>query len=242
MPLTVEGPLARFFYASHSAPLVNPNETDALIRLGSLYGGWWIDPRRISPGALCLTAGVGEDVTFDLALAETFDCQIHLIDPTPRAILHWQSVSPRLPAEIQAKMTLHPVGLWSENSIQRFYVPQNPQHISHSIVNLQGTQQFFEAPCITLQTLVEQLGNRPVTLLKLDIEGAEYEVLRHMLMTELRPSVLCVEFDEVNRPLDTQWTERVEAAIEALIHNGYQLVHVEQANATFTIIPTSLSS
>jgi hypothetical protein len=39
-----------------------------LERLGSDYGGWYVPIDRLAPHSICYLAGVGEDITFDLAL------------------------------------------------------------------------------------------------------------------------------------------------------------------------------
>ena len=55
------------------------------VRLGSDYGGWWV-PLDLPVGSFCVSAGVGEDITFDLEIIETFDCSVLAIDPTPKAV------------------------------------------------------------------------------------------------------------------------------------------------------------
>src|SRR5215217_3108537 len=49
---------------------------DDLRRLGSRYGGWTIPTSLLSSDSICYSAGVGEDVTFDLALIERLGCDV----------------------------------------------------------------------------------------------------------------------------------------------------------------------
>src|SRR3546814_9362953 len=52
-----------------------------------------------------------------------------------------------------------PVGLWSEDATLRFYAPRDPTHVSHSIVNLQETESYFEARCRSIASLMAELGH-----------------------------------------------------------------------------------
>ena len=115
----------------------------------------------------------GEDITFDLGIIERFGCYVVAFDPTPRAIAHVAEH-----AADEPRFTFRPVGLWSEDTSLRFFAPRDPAHVSHSAVNLQRTETYFEAEVRTLPTLMHELGHDRIDLLKLDIEGAEHGVTR----------------------------------------------------------------
>src|SRR5712692_3232196 len=64
--------------------------SEELLRLGTVYGGWIIPANSgLSADSVCYSAGAGEDISFDCALIERFYCQVRVIDPTPRAITHF---------------------------------------------------------------------------------------------------------------------------------------------------------
>jgi hypothetical protein len=48
--------------------------------------------------------------------------------------------------------------------------------------------------------LLEKYELRSVRLMKLDIEGAEVAVIKHMMKNSILPRQLLVEFDEMNYP------------------------------------------
>lgn len=85
------------------------------------------------------------------------------------------------------------VGLWSTEGTQRFYAPADPQHVSHSVVNLQKTSSFCEAEGTTVASLMQHMGHEKLDVLKLDIEGAEYEVVRNLVEDSIPCAVLCLE-------------------------------------------------
>ncbi len=212
-----------------------------LKRLGSYYGGWTIPVNLLHENSICYCVGAGEDITFDIELIRNFGCNVYCIDPTPRAIEHITALKNSLttgerivttPANIPyniteailKKFTFLPVGLWSENKIMKFYSPKNPQHVSHSIINLQQTDDFFEAPCKRLSSLMKELGHSTIDLLKLDIEGAEGVILKNIIEDKLNISCICVEFDEAKHG-SLSVKQRVEQQIKTLEQYGYTIIY-----------------
>jgi FkbM family methyltransferase len=233
----------------HRSELVSP---EALIRLGSGYGGWIIPADAgMTPTSVCYLAGAGEDISFDCALAQRYHCRVRIVDPTPRAIEHFrqlqQAVSEgrRLPinnsvselydieAEDLAHLRFLPVGLADQDTELRFYLPRDPNHVSCSTVNLQRTGDYFTAQCYRLATLMGQQGDTELDLLKLDIEGAEYGVIRDVLGAGPVPRILLVEFDEAHTPLDNGAGSRIRDHIRQLVAAGMRCIAVEGSNATF---------
>lgn len=196
---------------------------DDLIRLGSSYGGWWVPRDALGRGSICYSAGVGEDVTFDLALVETFGCEVLLLDPTPRSAEYFAVL--RLKDE---RLRFLPVGLARSSGIRRFFAPRDHSHVSYSMENLQGTSEYFEAGCQSLSDLMQQMSVRSIDLLKMDIEGAQHEVLDSIHHERIWPKVLCVEFDQ---PEPLRVTRR---AVKRLLKDGYTLNKVEGFNMTFS--------
>ncbi len=115
----------------------------------------------------------------------------------------------------------------------RFFSPQDKEHVSHSIVNLQQTRDYFEARCLTMESLARLLNLREFSLLKLDIEGAEYSVLQNLVARGPLPQVLCVEFDEIRIPLDEGFLDRIQESVQMLKNAGYKFAHLDNANALF---------
>ena len=189
---------------------------------GSHYGGWVVPTSLFSASSICYCVGVGEDITFDLALIETFGCHVFAFDPTPRAVQHVEKRARNV-----LKYHFYDVGLWSTDRKVRFYAPKDPGHVSYSIVNLQQSAAFFVAECKRLSSLMENLGHSRLDLLKLDIEGAEYEVIDSLLEDKIDVSVLCVEFDQPTSG------SRVWKTVRRLQKCGYTLVNIDRWNYTF---------
>ncbi len=196
-----------------------------LEKIGSDYGGWVVPVDLIKSDWICYCAGVGEDITFDLGIIDRFSCNVFAFDPTPKSKNYVAKN-----AANNSKFQFYDVGLWSKNSVQKFFVPSNPRYVSHSIVNLKGTSDFFEATCKRLSTIMEELRHEKIDLLKMDIEGAEHEVLRSILEDNIDIKVLCVEFEPMP-PL------QILETILKLTSSNYTLVSVDGRNHTFIKTP-----
>ena len=225
---------------------------EKLLRLGTPYGGWIIpQDSGITADSVCYSAGAGEDISFDCALAERFHCRVRIIDPTPRAIEHFEQLRQAVgagrrfpinnsdvdyysitPADIE-RLTFVPVGLADEDVEKNFYLPRNPAHVSCSMVNLQKTEEFFTAQCERLPSIMSKMGDRSIDLLKMDIEGGEYRVLRDLVDVGNMPKLLLVEFDEAHTPLDSDAPSRIKEHIDMLVQAGMNCIAIEGSNATF---------
>ena len=215
--------LLRRFYCWQSGPLPGLR----LEKIGSGYGGWILPVDLLREDWICYAGGVGEDITFDLGVTERFGCEVFAFDPTPRAIAHAE-------AQARDRRGFHFIsaGLWSHDTTLRFYAPRDPAHVSHSIANLQETESYFEAPCRSLASLMAELGHSRIDLLKIDIEGAEHEVVRSMLAEGIRPTVLCMEIDQP-APL-----RKIASTMGRIRRAGYRLVSVDGWNFTFVLQET----
>lgn len=224
-----------------------------LVRLGTEYGGWTFVDDGDLYGCTIISAGLGEDASFDIEFAAKYNAKIIVVDPTPRAVRHFGEIVKRLgndrtrkysqdgkqPVEAYdlstlstSNLTLVDRALWSESTKLRFFEPINPQHVSHSIVNYQqgyrDDTSYIEVATVTPSELLTELGLRTseIDLIKLDIEGAEVEVLMHCMIKGIKPKQILVEFDELNVPSQKGF-DRVSQIHELLSQNGYRMVKTD---------------
>lgn len=216
-----------------------------LLRLGTSYGGWVFEPSADLQGSVIVSCGLGEDASFDIEFASKFCAKVIIVDPTPRAIRHFETIQERIgqsAVQSHAKrgqllvdsydlrkitkesLILERSALWIENATLKFFAPPNPEHVSHSIVNYQNNYsqetRHIEVASITLEALFAKYHLHTIPLIKLDIEGAEIQVIRYMLEKSIHPRQLLVEFDEMNCPSDRS-KQKVEDVDRLLRHEGY---------------------
>lgn len=190
------------------------------LRLGSPTAGWTVARDFLARDSVVWCVGIGEDISFDLELKQQFGMEIHAFDPTPRS-LDWVRRQP-LPAGYH----VHPWGLADCDGTVQFRPPDNPEHVSHSMV----TGNPVAAPAGTIlaevrriDSLAELLGQTRIDLLKMDIEGAEYPVIEDLKRSRIRPLQLLVEFHHRQPGIGIA---RTRAAVTTLRELGYRLFHV----------------
>lgn len=251
--MDAESPLAKHVEQRYLYP------KNRLVRLGTAYGGWWLPADAgLSETSICYLAGAGEDLSFDCALVQRFRCCLRIVDPTPRAVQHFQGLANAVAEgkrfaingsetefydigpEDLARIRFLPVGLADKDVEMKFFLPRNPEHVSCSTMNLQGTDDYFTAQCHRLSTLMAEQDDAAVDLLKMDIEGAEYSVISDLVDSRLMPRILLIEFDEGHTPLDSHAGERIGEHMEKLVQAGMRCIAIEGSNASFIRLGGSL--
>lgn len=229
--------LARRIFGSPELAGIEHRPTRSLrtVRLGTEYGGWVIPDRMLGRGSVCYCAGAGEDISFDVELVDRFNADVWILDPTPRAIRHFERLrSDSLASERYDRLHYLPVGLWSDSALLRFYAPEDPAHVSHSIVNLQNTASGFDAEVKRLSDVMRELSHDRLDLLKIDIEGAEYRVLDSLIDDHVDARIVCVEYDEWPSSDSPAVRERINSSISRMLAAGFELVELDsRCNALF---------
>jgi FkbM family methyltransferase len=157
-------------------------------RYGKDYGDYTLPVGRLNENSVVYSFGLGEDSRFDEEIINEFGCVVHIFDPTPRSIAFYKNF-----LSDNKNIRFHDYGLWKEDTTVKFYGPRNHDHISASIDNLQHTTEYFTAQVKRLETIMQELGHEKIDVLKLDIEGAEYDVFYDMINSGIRPGVMTFE-------------------------------------------------
>ena len=200
-------------------------------RYGSDYGGWNVPVDLIQQDWVIYTFGVGEDVSFDVSLIEKHGCTVHAFDPTPKAVAFAESLD-------MPNFHFCPVGIWSSDTTIKFYEPAEPHFASYSALNLHGKSAFVEAQVRTLKSLSLELGHDRIDLMKIDIEGAEQEVIPNMIADGILPTVFCVEYDQPFESFRMMSWRCFWASLRLnreLLNAGYQLISKNGWTATYVL-------
>mgnify|MGYP003565391989 FL=1 len=226
-----------------------------LRHLGTPYGGWYFlaDPQLF--GGQIISCGAGEDISFDVELASVYGASVLIVDPTPRAVTHvedalshigQQRVEPYRSGGCQpvsaydlsrvrsGQIRLQQSALAASAGKRAFFAPQDSTHVSFSLTDWQSGRtksgHSIEVECVTYRELCAEVGVTSPVLVKLDIEGAEHEVIPQLLAKP--PRQLLVEFDELalgDKKSHLDW----KASHSALIEYGFHLVKVDGLNYTY---------
>lgn len=159
---------------------------------GNDYGGFFVAPDRLPDAPVVFSFGIGEDVSFDLAMIENLGASVYGFDPTPKSI-DWVE-SQDLPREFE----FAPFGIGPQNEQTTFFLPKNKDHVSGSVkahANV-DTHDAVDVEMRTFESLRELTGCEQVDLIKMDIEGAEYAILESIASLDVGVSQMCVEFHD----------------------------------------------
>jgi FkbM family methyltransferase len=200
-------------------------------RFGSAYGGWDIALEGIGRHSVVYSVGIGEDATFDMALIERFGLVVHAFDPTPKSIKWVQRQ--RFPVNF----VFHPYGVADIDGEISFNPPENPEHVSHTILERPSTAAIaITVPVKTVKTIMSELGHHCIDILKMDIEGAEFRVLHNVLISGLRPGQILVEF---HHRFPGAGVPKAKECIEQLRRCGYRVFSVSDSGEDLCFIHQS---
>jgi FkbM family methyltransferase len=207
-----------------------PRET-----IGTSYGSHTILRDSLDARSVVYSFGVGEDVSFDLGLIERYGCFVHAFDPTERSIAWARGNVDHL------LWKLHPVGIAAEDGKAEFTTPADNTHVSffRATNGAAGSQDAVHLTVRSLPSIMRELSHDRIDLLKMDVEGFEYEVLQAMLETSLRPAQIAVEFHHRMYGYDAAATNE---AVTALQQNGYVLFHVSDTGREYSFCTSALLS
>lgn len=208
--------------------IVRPDAFPAKERLGSEYGGWDVATGSVDSNSVVYSFGVGEDASFDTALIEKYNVTVHAFDPTPKSI-EWVKTQ-----RFSSRFVMHEYGVAAFDGKVSFNPPENPDHVSHTLLDRPSTEaRAISVPVKRLSTIMKELGHSRVDLVKMDIEGAEYDVIEDIRKSDVRPRQLLVEF---HHRFPGVGVRRTREAIDRLRSMGYRLFSVSDTNEEFCFI------
>jgi FkbM family methyltransferase len=200
-------------------------------RFGSEYGGWDVVPANLDAHSIVYSFGVGEDASFDIALIEKFNLTVHAFDPTPQSI-EWVKGQ-----QFVERFVLHEYGISTYDGEASFNPPENPDHVSHTLLDRPETKsKAISLPVKKLSTIMKELGHDHIDILKMDIEGAEYNVIADIDQSGIRPRQILVELHHRFRGVGGKKSMDV---IDRLKSMGYTLFSVSATVQEFGFIRNS---
>ncbi len=156
-------------------------------------GGWWFTPEGFNQETIVYSLGVGDEVDFDLSIIDKYGVEVFAFDPTPNSIDLLDA------SKLPERFHFHPWAVTATDGTLKFY-PRLKKDGTKSDVMFtmipedETKDDAIEVPAYSLSSIAQKLGHDRIDVLKMDIEGAEYEVLEGLLESPVLPTQLLVEF------------------------------------------------
>jgi FkbM family methyltransferase len=184
---------------------------------------WTIVTSGIHEDAVIYSGGVGEDITFEQELIRRYGVKIHVFDPSPVAAQTIEQAN-------NDRLFFKPVGLTAAGTGQ-FTIGGG----TGSSTWLKAAGKAVEGEglnCTSLLVEMRKNGHDSIDLLKIDIEGFEYEVLESCLSQRIPIKQLCVEFHDFFPEIPKAKTDGM---IRTLRAHGFELIHRHRHDHTFLL-------
>ena len=185
---------------------------NGLVMLGSDYGGWTV-PDVVDASWTCYCVGAGGDITFERELIGRYGATARSFEPDEDYIQRAE-VEP----EHAARFSKHQVAVATADGPLRMQRTHIPGSRSLSPVHLYDTEDYVDLPGRTIASLMEELGDEHIELLKIDVEGGEYELMPTLDLPALGVRVLCIQLHH------TGGVRQAHELIERLREQGFRLV------------------
>jgi len=196
----------------------SPTKSINCKKFGSEYGGCWVATDNLDKEELVVFSfGLGEDITFDLEMTKHFECKVYGFDPTPKSIRYIESL------QFNKNFKLIKCALSDTCGVLQFNLPDNENLVSGSLEKI-NSQNIIEVDSKDLQTICTELDIEKIDILKMDIEGSEYKVIRNMIENKIFPKQLLIEYHHF---FDSISNNDTKESIRLLLDNGYELFHID---------------
>jgi FkbM family methyltransferase len=183
------------------------------VELGSHYGGWRIPDGALREGDICYCIGAGGDISFDLELIRRFGAVVRAVDP----VQAYGEEALRL-AGGESRFSFRVAALAVRDGPIRMQSHHERSSASLSAAGLYETDEWTEVPGLTLASLMRDFGDDHIDLLKVDLEGLEYELVPTLDLVALGVSVFAIQLHHVGS------VGQAKRMIEGLRQQGYRLV------------------
>ena len=184
---------------------------------GTSYGGFYIIPDLLNKDSVVYSFGIGKDISFDLKCIRKHKCNVFAFDPTPKSI-NWLEKQ-----TLSSQFQFFNYGISAcDSGLVDFFLPAHPRGVSgstelHSEVDRQNS---IKVEMKRFKEIVDELGHLHIDVLKMDIEGSEYDVLIDIMESDITIDQILVEFHD--RLFDTELSKSTDT-IEKLRQKGYIL-------------------
>jgi FkbM family methyltransferase len=201
--------------------------------IGNDYGGFPAYLKCLNDKSIVFSFGIGEDISFDTNLYSRCQCKLFLFDPTPRSISYINSQN------LNTNFHFLPIGIGPKSGKYDFYFPKNPNNVSGSIMTQKNVsnESRISVQIKSWEDICCDLKISNIDILKIDIEGSEYEIIDDILSSKIRVNQILIEFH--SRYFDNGDKMTINA-INKIKSKGYKLFSISDSMEEFGFIKNIL--
>lgn len=139
---------------------------------------------NFSPNSVAIDVGVGDDPDFSILLMKKYSMKCYIVDPT----LKHRPTLEKFVQENPGAIFL-PYALGSKTESRTFYESQS--NVSGSLqnehINIRNDPiKTYEVQVVTMSDLLTRIGNLQISIMKIDIEGEEYDFIKSLTKEDVK--------------------------------------------------------
>jgi FkbM family methyltransferase len=202
--------------------------TESTRTYGNPGAEWTLCTEQLGSAPMVYSFGIGKDISFDLALIKNHHAHIIAFDPTPESI-EWLEQQ-----DLPETFEYFAYGLAGKDGRARFFMPSKKNHISHSVYrDIPESDDYIEVNMRTIASLLKMTKHSRIDVLKMDIEGSEYEVIDQILQLREPPGQLLIEFHHRFPSIGLQKTRK---AVHKILSSGYRIIHISVTGEEYSFL------
>ncbi len=198
-------------------------------------GDWEYCPDYIDENSIVYSLGVGDSIEFDNEIIQAHGCDVHAFDPTPFSV-NWISNK-----NTSTKLSFHPWAVSDGDGKMRMIQRENKKGKKSNVMwteisshaNFDGS---IEVPVFSVQSIMKKLNHSSINLIKIDIEGTEYQVIDHMIENEIFPEQILVEYHHRFNDKNKKMTK---SSLNNLRSCGYRIFSISETGREIGLIRTN---
>ncbi len=198
---------------------------------GDQGAGFFVCEDKLTNSSIVYSFGVGENISFDLELIKKYGLTVYGFDPTPKSI-RFVNDQPK-----QVNYIFCPYGLSTTDGHMTFFLPENSNKVSGTFYNRwKYNESIFkpiEVPVKKFSSIIKEFNHTRIDILKMDIEGAEYDVIDDILNSTIIIDQILVELHHRFPGISVEMTKRF---VEKMNSFGYKISKISQSREEYSFL------
>ena len=196
------------------------------------HGDWEYYPDYLNKDSVVYSLGVGDSIEFDIGLINDHDSNVHAFDPTPYSVDWIEHQS------IPSKLVFHPWAVSGKDGSMKMTQRINKTGKTSDVMWTEVTndtisEEIIEVPVYSLPSILRMLNHSSIALLKIDVEGSEYEIIENMLHHHILPQQILVEF---HHRFDGKSLKMTQDSLKNLQNSGYKIFSISETGREVSLI------